>query len=262
MTNNQARVAVVTGAAGGMGRALCERLARHGWKVVAADVDANKLQWVDGNDSILAYVVDVTSAAENQALLDTAERHFGGVDAVVLNAAVTTLGTIESTPLEEFDRLIAVNVMGVVHGMRAGLPALRRRGGGAVLVTSSLHGLAGETLQSAYSATKHAVLGLVRCTARDVGHEGIRVNAICPGTTRATGMTDALEIEAPAAYRALQRSVPLQRWAEPDELAAVMEFLISPESSYVNGVAMPVDGGVICGSGLLPPTASAGAAHG
>ena len=246
---------VVTGAAGGIGRAVCERLSRNGWHVLAVDRDKGGLSWVTEASNVSAFAEDVTSEEQNLAMIEEAEKQFGGVDAVILNAAITTLGTIESTPWADIQKIFDVNISGVALGMRAALPALRRRGGGSIVATSSLHGIAGETEQAAYSASKHAVVGLVKSVARDVGWEGIRVNAVCPGTTRGTGMTGGLETAHLELYKRLERSVPLQRWAEPDEIAAVMEFLVSPAASYVNGIAMPVDGGVISGSGLLPPTA-------
>ncbi len=244
---------LVTGAAGGIGRAACERLARGGWQVLAVDIDADKLSWTDGVDGVLGHVADTTLEADNAAMVARAEAEFGGLDAAILNAAVTMAGGVEAMSWERFEQVIGVNVFGTTLGLRAVLPALRRRGGGAIVATSSMFGLNGEAGNCGYAASKHAVIGLVRSVARDVGWEGIRINAVCPGTTRATGMTTGIEQQLPELYEDLARKVPLQRWAEADEIAAVMEFLVSPASSYINGAAIPVDGGAGATAGLRPP---------
>ncbi|MFV8816558.1 SDR family NAD(P)-dependent oxidoreductase [Haliea sp. E17] len=251
---------VVTGAAGGIGRAVCERLARSGWQVLAVDRDAGRLVWTEQVANVAAFAADITCAQANQDFIAAAEEQFGGVDAVVLNAAVPMGGTLEQIAWADFEKVIAVNLMGTALGIRSALPALRRRGGGAILVTASTHGLAGEIENAAYVASKHAVVGLVKSVARDVGWEGIRINAICPGLTRQTGMTSFLEDPAidPAIMGELVKGIPLQRCAEPDEMAAVMEFLVSPASAYVTGIAMPVDGGAITGSGLRGPASGPG----
>jgi meso-butanediol dehydrogenase/(S,S)-butanediol dehydrogenase/diacetyl reductase len=250
------RVAVVTGAGGGIGRALVERLAEQGWSVAAADIDSRKLEWTAGLKSVTSVSADIATESGNAEIIAVAERSFGGVDAVVLNAAMPHSGTIEETPMDAFDRVIAVNLRGTVLGIRAALPALRRRGGGAILVTASTHGLAGDSGFWAYSASKHGLVGVVKSVARDVGRENIRINAICPGPTRATGMSGPLEEELPSLYGAIASAVPLGRWAEPTEIAAVMEFLISPQASFVHGATFVVDGGALSGSGLLPPAQS------
>ncbi|TGD75849.1 SDR family oxidoreductase [Mangrovimicrobium sediminis] len=249
------RTALVTGAAGGIGRAACERLAHNGWQVLAVDRDTTALGWTESVAGVTGHVADITSAEANKAMIAAAEQRFGGLDAVLLNAAIPMGGSLEDVAWEDFEKVIGVNLMGTALGMRAALPALRRRGGGAILATASTHGLAGECDNAAYVASKHAVIGLVRAVARDVGCEGIRVNAICPGLTRQTGMTRFLESGdvPPEVLAGLVRGIPLQRCAEADEMAAVMEFLVSPAASYINGVALPVDGGAITGSGLLPP---------
>jgi NAD(P)-dependent dehydrogenase (short-subunit alcohol dehydrogenase family) len=252
---DEGKVVVITGAAGGIGRAAVERFARAGWRVVATDRDAAKLAWLDGVAGVIGLAADVTSAADNAEIIALAEKTFGGVDAIILNAAIPLGGGIEDVSMEALHGAMAVNFYGPVLGIKAALPALRRRGGGAIVVTSSMHGLVGETANWAYAATKHAVVGMVRSLSRDHGWENIRINAICPGLTRQTGMTEDIEAHGPDSYRGLAGTVPLQRWAEPDEMAAVMEFLVSPAASYINGLALPVDGGTGTGSGMLPPLA-------
>ena len=251
------KAVLVTGAAGGIGRAACERLALGGWNVLAVDRDEEKLRWAEGVANIAALGGDVSRAEENQRMVAETENRFGRLDAAIFNAGITGGGGIDDMPFEAFRNVIDVNLFGAVHGVRAVLPALRRRGGGAIAITSSTMGLAGDAENWAYSVSKHALIGLVRSVAREVGWEGIRINALCPGPTL-TGMTGMIKDVAPAIYDRLAHAVPLQRWADPDEMAAVLEFLISPASSYVSGHAMVADGGAMIGTGLVPPSAGEG----
>lgn len=252
-SNDEARrVAIVTGAASGMGRAACERLAGKGWGVVAGDVDGERLAWTDGHDRIVPCAATVATPEGNESIVATAVERFGRLDALVLNAGISRSSRLAHFDVAVLDELYAVNVRGTVLGIQAGLPALRAVGGGAIVVTASIHGLGGDLGYWAYSATKHALVGVVRSLARDLGPENIRINAVCPTATR-TGMSAALEAAEPETFERIRAMVPLQRWAEPDEMAAAMEFLVSPEASFVNGVALPVDGGVLAGTGLQPP---------
>jgi NAD(P)-dependent dehydrogenase (short-subunit alcohol dehydrogenase family) len=256
---SEGRSVIVTGAAGGIGRATAERLARGGWRVLAVDRDAGKLAWAEGRPGIASAVADVSSEADNQRIVAEAERLHGRLDAVVLNAAITGGGRIDELPWEDFQRVIAVNLCGPVLGVRAALPALRRQGGGAIAVTSSTMGVAGDAENFAYCMAKHALIGLVRSVSREIGWENIRINALCPGPTK-TAMTGMMEDVAPAHFERLARSVPLQRWADPDEMASVLEFLISPAASYVSGHALVADGGAMVGTGLTMPSSGDGRA--
>lgn len=256
MTPVERKSVIVTGAAGGIGRATCELMASQGWHVFAVDRDGDKLAWTEDEPTIRAAVADIASEEDNKRIIAEAEAAFGGVDAVILNAALSLNGSIDDFPMEDFDRLVSVNLRGTVLGIRAALPALRRRGGGSITVTASAHGLGGDAGFWAYSSTKHAVVGVVKCVAREVGWEGIRVNAVCPGPTRATGLSADFEEQAPDMFHGLAKAIPVQRWGEPSEVAAALAFIASPSASYITGIAMPVDGGTISGSGCLPPAAS------
>jgi NAD(P)-dependent dehydrogenase (short-subunit alcohol dehydrogenase family) len=250
------KTALVTGAASGIGRATAERLARNGWNVVAVDRDTDKLCWAEGLENIIALAADVTSESDNQRMVAEAEAHFGGLDATIFNAGITGGGSIDALPFVDFQKVIAVNLFGPVLGVRAALPLLRKSDQPAIAITSSTMGLAGDSENWAYGTSKHALIGLVRSLARELGYEGIRINALCPGPTK-TGMTEMIEEVAPAHYDLLMRQVPLQRWADPDEMASVLEFLVSPAASYVNGHAMVADGGALVGTGLLGPKSGA-----
>lgn len=253
LTQTIGRTVIVTGAASGIGRATSERFAAAGWNVLAVDLNGEMLSWTEREASIKGFVGDISSEADNQAMVKHAEEMSGGVDAVVLNAALSLNGGIEDFALGEFDRLIAVNLRGTVLGIRASIPALRRRGGGAIVVTSSTHGLAGDVGFWAYAASKHGLVGVVKSVAREVAWEKIRINAVCPGPVRATGLSTEFEAAVPEVFNQIGKAIPAQRWGEPAEIAAAIYFLASPEASYVNGIAMPVDGGTLSGSGCLPP---------
>jgi NAD(P)-dependent dehydrogenase (short-subunit alcohol dehydrogenase family) len=259
---SEGRSVLVTGAAGGIGRATCERLAKGGWRVLAADRDAGKLAWAEGLANVATMAMDVSCEDDNRRMASEAEARFGGLDAAVLNAGIGGGGSIDDLPFADFQRILGVNLVGPVLGVRAVLPLLRKRGGGAIAVTSSTMGIGGEAENWAYAMTKHALVGLVHSLSREIGWEGIRINALCPGPTKTAiagmeGMGAVAEADLPPHYHALKRQVPLQRWADPDEMASVIEFLVSPASSYVNGHALVADGGAVVGTGLTPPKAGA-----
>ncbi len=168
---------VVTGAASGIGRAIAARLAGEGWSVVAVDRDAGGLDEAAG-EHVLPVVADVGTEAGNAAMVDAAGSAFGGLDGAVLNAGVAGTGTIDGGSLDDFDRIVAVNLRGVLLGMRAAVPALRARGGGSIVATASVSGLRADPGLHAYNASKAGVVNLVRSAALDLGSAGIRVNAV------------------------------------------------------------------------------------
>lgn len=249
---SEGNTVLVTGAASGIGRATCERLAGSGWRVLAVDRDAERLAWAEGREAIATMAADVSSEADNARMAAEAEARFGGLNAVVLNAGITGGGSIDELSFADFQKVVGVNLFGPVLGVKAALPLLRKAKDPAICITSSTMGIAGDAENWAYGTSKHALIGLVRSLSRELGWEGIRINALCPGPTK-TGMTQGIEEVAPAHYDLLKRQVPLQRWADPDEMASVVEFLISPAASYVNGHAMVADGGAVVGTGLLLP---------
>lgn len=250
-----ARVAIVTGAASGIGRATVERMVGHGSFVVAVDRSADGFGWVAESEheaSIRTVVGDVTSNDTNVAAVAEAVERFGRLDAAIFNAGVSMGGGLLDLPMDDFDRAIAVNVRAVALGIRAVAPTMSASGGGRIVVTASTSGIAGDPNMWAYNTAKGAVINLVRAAAIDLGADGITVNAVCPGPTE-TGMTARLQ--SSSVYDELRRRIPLQRWGHADEIAAVIEFLTSADASFVNGAIVPVDGGITANTGQFLPRA-------
>jgi 3-oxoacyl-[acyl-carrier protein] reductase len=247
------RVAIVTGAGSGIGRAACARILAEGGRVVAVDLSEPGLAWLERTEpdaSRRRIVVGDVTAAETNARAVAAAQDLGGLDAMLLNAGLPATGSIESLDMAAFDRVIAVNLRGVVLGVRAGLPALRQSKTPAIAVTASVSGLGGDPGMWAYNTAKGGVVNFVRAAALELGREGIRINAVCPGPIH-TGMTTAI-LQTPV-HEELRRHIPLGRWGEAEEVAAVLAFLASPAASFVNGAIVPVDGGVSASSAQFTP---------
>ena len=247
------RVAIITGAASGIGRAAVELFTERGCNVVAVDLTAEGLSWAAGRGDIVTVAGDVSRPPVNAAMVAAALERWGRLDSVYLNAGVVGSPPIEGDgAIERFDEILAVNVRGVVLGIRHCAPALRASGGGSIVATASTSGMRADPGSWAYNASKAAVINLVRAAAIDYATHNIRVNAVAPGPT-ITGMTRGLE-RAPELYEEMTRRIPMQRWGLAREQAQVAWFLCSPDASFVTGVTIPCDGGISANVGhFLPP---------
>lgn len=246
----EGKIAVITGTAAGIGRATALRFAEEGAAVVGADVsaDANAetAQLVqDAGGKMVSTTVDVTDNASVAALFELAEEQFGRVDILFNNAGVMLPGDDDAltTSDEVIDRTLAINVKGVIHGCRHGIPALRRSGGGSIINTASFVATVGAaTPQIAYTASKGAVLSLTRELAVIHAREGIRVNALSPGPLQTELLMSFLDTEEKRQRRLVH--VPMGRFGNASEMANAALFLASDESSYMTGANLLVDGGL------------------
>jgi 3-oxoacyl-[acyl-carrier protein] reductase len=208
---------------------------------VTAEATATAIREAGG--SAEAWQLDVADkVAVSQVVQSVAER-FGGLDILVNNAGVSTRAPIDSEEYDaQWERAVAVNIAAHTYTIRAALPWLRQsESGGRIVNIASTEGLGATPTISPYTATKHAVIGLTRSLAVELGKEGITVNCICPGAIN-TGMTAKYPDDAKAIFA--KRRVPLQRYAEPEEVAHATLSLVLPAASYINGVALPVDAGL------------------
>ena len=245
------RIAIVTGAASGIGRASSLRFAREGARVVAADLQAEALsetarQAADLSGEVLAHPTDVRRADQVEALVGEALSRFGRLDVVFSNAAVLLGGSVVDLPEAEWDELFAVNVRGAFLCGKYGIPAMRDSGGGSFIITASANSFYAESDIAGYCATKGAAMQLTRAMAVDHGPEGVRVNCICPGWIETPTAQPFLE-ENPEGREFAGRIAPLGRIGQPEDVAEVALFLAGDESRFVTGSAYRVDGGWTAG---------------
>ena len=251
----QHKVALVTGAGQGIGRAIADVFADNGAIVYYADIDSEAVSAAAAiAEGRHALVMDVTDAAQIDSVLEQIEREQGRLDILVNNAGVNTLAhrvTIDAFPQEEWNRILAVDLTGVYQVSKAAIPLLRRAGsGGRIVNIASVAGLVPLRLQCAFVAAKAGVINLTRAMALELGAEGILVNAIAPGSILTQG-TERLFYGEDGLFKAsvqqLLAHIPLGRPGKPEEIAHAALFLAAPESSYINGHCLTVDGGWTAG---------------
>jgi len=237
------KVAIISGAARGQGAAEARLFAAEGAKVVLGDVldDEGAAVAADIGDAALYAHLDVTDEAQWAAAVKASEEAFGPVSVLVNNAGILHFQSLHKTTLEDFERVMRVNVTGVFLGMKAVTASMVDAGGGSIVNVSSTAGLQGLPYLGAYVASKWAVRGLSKTAAIDLGQKGIRVNSVHPGGID-TPMVAGTPGDAP-----FYKRLPVSRMGSPDEVAAAVLFLASDEASYIAGAELAIDGGATCG---------------
>ena len=252
----EGKIAVITGAGSGIGRACAELFAQQGARLLLAGRREAPLQELTRalGESTASYVTaDVSKQPDNQRIFDEAARRFGGFDIFIANAGSEGASEpIEDYPLETFDEVMAVNVRGVFVGLQYAMPALRTRGGGSIVIVSSIAGIkARNTQNSAYVASKHAQIGLMRTAALEGAPYGIRVNAVVPGPTETEMVRRIEETRSPGAPErtraAVMAQIPLKRYGTSEELAQLIAFVASDAASFSTGGVFAADGGLSAG---------------
>ncbi|PCI53273.1 MAG: 2,5-dichloro-2,5-cyclohexadiene-1,4-diol dehydrogenase [Alphaproteobacteria bacterium] len=246
------KLAIVTAAASGIGKAGVKRFVREGARVAAIDINQDALDAliaeISVKDAVIPILADLTTPEGAQNSIDQAATALGGVDIFWAHAGMPGPAKIEDLEMGAYDKSFALNVTATIIGSSAAAEHMRKRGGGSMIFTSSVSGLVGSMFSPLYSTAKFAVVGLTKSLALGLAKDGIRVNAVCPGLTETPMMNgfisrkgDPAELEQNSAL--FLNAIPLGRFGRPEEVADVALWLASDESSYVTGVALPVDGG-------------------
>lgn len=233
------KVALVSGGARGLGASIAQRLVEEGAKVVLGDVNADQgKKWADAlGDAATFVTLDVTHFEQWENAVRTAVDVYGGLDVLVNNAGIVNYGSVDEYTLEDWHQIIAVNLSGTFYGMKAAIPTLKESPGASIINISSAAGLQGVQKLPGYTATKWGVRGLTKAAALDLGQYNIRVNSVHPGLVR-TPLTEG---------QVAPRHVALHRLGEAGELANMVLYLASEESSFSTGSEFVADGGLLAG---------------
>ena len=239
------KVSIITGAAQGIGLATALKFAREGAIVIVCDVkqaavDAAVTQCTELGATAVGYVMDVTQREMVDAVVARVKEQFGRIDVLVNNAGITQDARLVKMTLEQFDRVIDVNLRGVFHCAQAVADTMSAQGGGVILNASSVVGIYGNFGQTNYAASKFGVIGFTKTWSRELGPKGVRVNAVAPGFIS----TPILSTIPDKVITEMEHRVPLRRLGQPEEIANVYAFLASDEASYINGAVIEVSGGM------------------
>jgi NAD(P)-dependent dehydrogenase (short-subunit alcohol dehydrogenase family) len=253
MQDWRGKVALITGAAAGIGFATARLLARDGATLVLLDRDAERLAEASREiaaASLISRQVDVASQAEVDAVIQSVLRECGRIDAAVLNAGIAGANVpLEEYPVTLFDEVVATNLRGAWLTLRAVVAPMKQARSGSIVLTSSIQGLAALAGTTAYTTTKHALVGMMKGAALELAGFGVRVNTIHPGYVDTPMMRTIHELVSPddpgQFEAAIASTVPMQRYAQPEEIARLIRFLLSDESSYSTGSCFVADGGIL-----------------
>jgi NAD(P)-dependent dehydrogenase (short-subunit alcohol dehydrogenase family) len=238
----EGKVAVITGAGSGMARAATRAFVREGAKVLAADISGREQETAaELGATVVPFRCDVTNEADVEAMFAAAREAFGRVDAVLNVAGIASAGLLKDMAMTEYERIMAIDLKGVMLGTKHGVRAMLPSGGGVILNWSSIGGLNATLGTSVYSAAKAGVISLTKSAAVEYGARGIRANAICPGfiETEMSGGPGAGK-----RHPQLVEGAPLKRAGQPEEVAELAVFLASDRASFITGAVIPIDGGV------------------
>ena len=233
-------IAIVTGGAVGIGRAIAERYVDEGATVVLADIDEDRGETVAGDVGCEFQACDVRSYEEVEELVEETVSRHGQLDIMVNNAGVASVTSVTEMDLDEWDTVVKTNLDGVMHGTKAALPHLLESEG-CIINLGSISGLVGGRGAASYSAAKGGVVNFTQQVAVDYADRGVRVNSICPGFVE-TPMTEDL-LESERFYNFIEQKTPMDRHGQPEEIAPMAVFLASDDASYITGANIPVDGG-------------------
>ena len=240
----QGKVAIITGAAQGIGYATARKFLDEGAKVVACDISRESIDSavtdLTSRGHVDAVVVDVTKRDQIDAMTEAAVRRHGRIDVLVNNAGITIDARLQKMSEDQFDRVIDVNLKGTYNCAQAVLDTMLKQGSGVILNASSVVGIYGNFGQTNYAASKFGVIGFVKTWARELGPKGIRCNAVAPGFV-ATHILDTIPEKV---LKQLTERIPLRRLGTPEDVANVYAFLASDEASYINGAVIEVSGGL------------------
>jgi NAD(P)-dependent dehydrogenase (short-subunit alcohol dehydrogenase family) len=250
MNRLENKVAVITGGAGGIGKAAGKLFIAEGADVLLVDLDEQALKSACdeiGGTKISYCLADVASASDNKLMIEIAEERYGGVDILLANAGIEgDVRSIVDYDEARFDQVLAVNLKGPFLNLKVAIPAMEKRGGGSIVITSSVAGVKGSAGVTPYVTSKHGVIGLMRSAARECASMNIRVNTVNPSPVETRMMRSLEEGFAPGdgetIRESIRSSIPLGRYAEPEDIANIMLFLASDESAFVTGSVYMVDG--------------------
>ena len=236
------KIAIVTGAGQGIGRAIAEKLAAQGATVVVTDVvERSAIETAEGLPGAVALAVDVTDRQGVQAMADQVAQLFGRIDILVNNAGWDKASPFVDSEPDDWDRAIAVNLYGVLHTCKAVLPVMAAQGSGAVVNLGSDAGRVGSSGEAVYSAAKGGVIAFTKSLAREMARHQIRVNCVCPGPPDTALFAS---FAGPKLREALTKAIPFRRLGQPADVANVVAFLASDEASFVTGQTVSVSGGL------------------